>query len=338
MCGYTSHTFNTDRAGETESRWLRLTSSYGISYFGPPSDHTQKHRNGGFAFSDQFLQEFSSTERTALLKSPVLRNTPVACVSFWYYFTGQAKGILRMRAHMGLFEGRATFDGWRYSGPIQISSRKPYQIEFESVRLTSSGASMAVDDVLVTEGQCSKHPIPASASDEKPTAAPIPALIPHIPVPDKPDHNDRRKLNCYAYCENWKTCYILEKHSVKCVCQDEYIGNQCEIPRPPKKQNGHQQSFKDEKPQATKQSESDGWKTAVAIVFSLALVAVLTIIVFILLVRTNRLHAPTLLQRLFPSLLSSSASQGGIENPVYSYSNSQNLEDAVVNPVYNSSQ
>ncbi|GFO12044.1 MAM and LDL-receptor class a domain-containing protein 1-like [Plakobranchus ocellatus] len=195
MCGYTSHTFNTDRAGETESRWLRLTSSYGISYFGPPSDHTQKHRNGGFAFSDQFLQEFSSTERAALLKSPVLRNTPVACVSFWFYFTGQAKGILRMRAHMGLFEGRATFDGWRYSGPIQISSRKPYQIEFVSVRLTSSGASMAVDDVLVTEGQCSKHPVPASASDEDPTAAPIPALIPHIPVPDKPDHNDRRKLS-----------------------------------------------------------------------------------------------------------------------------------------------
>ena len=41
MCGYTTHTYNTDTEEvHTEVRWIKLLSSVPLSVYGPLKDHT----------------------------------------------------------------------------------------------------------------------------------------------------------------------------------------------------------------------------------------------------------------------------------------------------------
>ena len=47
MCGYTTHTYNTDTEEvHTEVRWLRLVSTIPMSIYGPFKDHTTVEGKG----------------------------------------------------------------------------------------------------------------------------------------------------------------------------------------------------------------------------------------------------------------------------------------------------
>ncbi|RUS87744.1 hypothetical protein EGW08_004490, partial [Elysia chlorotica] len=229
LCGYTSHTHNTNNDAETESRWLRLTSKYQISQHGPSAEHTQRHLNGGYAASDQFSFLAFEREPIARLLSPFLSATEKSCMSFWYYFDGFAEGTLRVLiGDVERFNTSSRFKDWRYSGVIEYENQSAHQIIFESERQGRGNALIAVDDILV--GDCDDFQTPGTQSRDKTTEAPKPSIIPNLPVPDEGDTDHPLKINCYAYCMHFTSCYQQGKSHVYCVCQTGYSGSQCNIP------------------------------------------------------------------------------------------------------------
>ncbi|KAK3727128.1 hypothetical protein RRG08_048229 [Elysia crispata] len=348
MCGYTSHTYNEDnREVETESRWLRLVNVMPMSHFGPMKDHTDRRHDGGYAFSDQFLLPIQSSEQRTRLVSPVLPPAQKACLSFWFFFKGIGTGVLRVLiADKVVFEESSKDDNWRYSNSIPHSSDVSYQIVFESERFGYEDASLAVDDIVMTQGSCEKKHVP---------------LIPHIApaattkspetstrqLPD-PGHgsaaDDLFKLDCNRHCVHWKECRQTKTSTVQCSCEPGYTGDACDQvvddQRPvvteataargkkkmPKLTNGRTDQVVSAKEEDA--SGSNAWPTVVAVIASIIVLAILAIVIFVVLVRTNRIRAPASFQRHIPFL----KTEGGFTNPTVSYSD--NTKMGITNPVY----
>ncbi|GFS21570.1 hypothetical protein ElyMa_006928000 [Elysia marginata] len=102
-------------------------------------------------------------------------------------------------------------------------------IRFESVRSGHEEASLAIDDIVVTQSSaCDMQHIPLLPSRPKPATTTGPE-----PTPLSPDRGHGSAANvdtsgCDIYCVNWISCRLLKSKAVECECEVGYSGTRCD--------------------------------------------------------------------------------------------------------------
>ncbi|CAF3948718.1 unnamed protein product [Rotaria sp. Silwood2] len=142
-----------------EFNWIRGLASDVQQGVNPNVDHTTQTDTGYYMLAEG--KNRNASDR-ALLLTPVQVRTAGACLHFWYFLYSSAKKM-QLKVYLSpsslynwIFGG--SFDNrWLYT---QINIQNPsqsWQAVFEAQVLTQNpNASIAIDDVLITEGLCPK--------------------------------------------------------------------------------------------------------------------------------------------------------------------------------------
>lgn len=99
---------------------------------------------------------------TARIHSPYVNTNPSQpkCLSFWYHMYGPHIGQLNIYRYAG---GQLNSPVWSKSGShgnkwlngqVELTNNNPYKIVFEGVRGSSYQSDIALDDIQLSNGQC----------------------------------------------------------------------------------------------------------------------------------------------------------------------------------------
>ncbi|XP_055957691.1 MAM and LDL-receptor class A domain-containing protein 1-like [Patella vulgata] len=160
--------------------WTRGHGATTSSFTGPQVDHTTSSTNGYYMYV-----EASSPIKTgdkAWLMSEELKATSGSCLQFWYNMYGAGTGSLNVYTVSGTATPDLVFNQtgnkgnrW-YEASVDIISSAGYQIRFEGVKGPSYTSDIGLDDVDVTIGVCSSHPLTLTPAVTTPQPTPATLL------------------------------------------------------------------------------------------------------------------------------------------------------------------
>ncbi|KAK3546332.1 hypothetical protein QTP70_025671, partial [Hemibagrus guttatus] len=137
--------------------WLHADGNAG----GPLIDHTTHTTDGKFMLS---LSQMTSSDNnsTSMLISERIQQSSDSCLLFWYNANYSTIGTLRVFLEIEnsqqrlIFESSAAESRWR-NFSATVSETKPYKIVLDAE--SGNGGFIAVDDITVTEGQCTEETV-----------------------------------------------------------------------------------------------------------------------------------------------------------------------------------
>ncbi|XP_058250824.1 MAM and LDL-receptor class A domain-containing protein 1 [Hemibagrus wyckioides] len=128
---------------------------------GPLTDQTTHTTDGRFMLS---LSQLTSSDNnsTSMLISERIQQSSDSCLSFWYNVNCSNSGTLRVFLEIEnsrerlIFKSNAAENSWR-NFSTTVSETKPYKIVLDAE--SGKGGFIAVDDITVTEGQCTEETV-----------------------------------------------------------------------------------------------------------------------------------------------------------------------------------
>ncbi|XP_013390343.1 MAM and LDL-receptor class A domain-containing protein 1 [Lingula anatina] len=173
----TIHTcdFNKDMCGWTQAAddtfdWTLIRGTTGSSATGPQCDRRDCKKG-------QYIYIETSSPRvrgdTAQVASPYFEGTSKKCFSFYYNMYGDGMGSLNLilqefgrKPRIAWSKKGDQGQGWKKAN-LQLTPAKVFQLVFEGVRGDSYRGDIAVDDVTLSDGDCSDSTNQAKATQTK---------------------------------------------------------------------------------------------------------------------------------------------------------------------------
>ena len=186
---------------------------------GPPYDHTFGSSTGHFAYIESSAPRQPNDQ--AILVSKFLDGGAARCLRFWYHMYGASIGSLNV--YQGANGSQIPDQVWTRNGnqenlwrratvPLKQLPGKQYQILIKGVRGVGYTGDIAIDDLLITDGQC---PPDGSCDFEQDTCGWTNALsgdnfdwlrdnggTPSATTGPSVDHTLGTKLGYYMYIES----------------------------------------------------------------------------------------------------------------------------------------
>ncbi|XP_066292845.1 P-selectin-like [Branchiostoma lanceolatum] len=155
--------FDADQCNSTTNdfgsfRWIRHSGSTPSSSTGPSADHTD---GSGFYMYTEASSGFTGT--TASLTLPTIPSDGQNCLRWFYHMYGSDMGTLNVYVSQPQYPDMLVWTRSRDQGNRWLSATTPvftnaraFQVRFEGVRGSSFTSDMAIDDIDVESGPCSK--------------------------------------------------------------------------------------------------------------------------------------------------------------------------------------
>ncbi|KAL2093195.1 hypothetical protein ACEWY4_010507 [Coilia grayii] len=187
---------------EDDGDWLRARGPMLPPTTGPSVDHTLGNMSGFYIVTPG---GFGNWEKRFRLHSlPLAPSTGPVCLSFWYHMFGPETSSLRVWLKCNdtsyqVFHKEDNYgDHWNY-GHITLNTTTDIIIVFEARKRTSRGNDIALDDINLSNGECTGGP-------PEPTPVPPPTTPPPIP-PDCGGPFDLREPNTTFSSPNYPNGY-----------------------------------------------------------------------------------------------------------------------------------
>ncbi|XP_070565018.1 MAM and LDL-receptor class A domain-containing protein 1-like isoform X2 [Ptychodera flava] len=188
--------------------WVLNKRGTGTGGTGPANDHTLGTADGTYLYLEG---SNASPGATAKFYSQVFPpGLTHQCLEFWYSMNGANIGTLQADILTAADPGTSTTiwtlsgnqgTDWNY-GRIPFISRQEYQLIFTGMRGSGSASDLAIDDIVITDGNCLG--VPAEATVHPPTVGPTSSTNPC--GPGKFTCTDGTCLDDTQYCDFVSQC------------------------------------------------------------------------------------------------------------------------------------
>ncbi|XP_060553220.1 MAM domain-containing glycosylphosphatidylinositol anchor protein 1-like [Ruditapes philippinarum] len=160
-CSFDNDICNWRQSTGDDFDWTLLSGNTPTTNTGPPTDHTYRNSSGKYIFIETSAPR--QLNEKATLISPLIDtwNNNYMCFSMWFYAYGSNIGNLQIVRKQSQYENKTetlwtnNFQGpsWQHTS-VTILPTGPFQIIIEGTVGDGYLGDIAVDDVEITEGNC----------------------------------------------------------------------------------------------------------------------------------------------------------------------------------------
>ncbi|KAK7473655.1 hypothetical protein BaRGS_00035133, partial [Batillaria attramentaria] len=161
-CNFESDLCKWQQAHDDKFDWTRTQGPTGTVSTGPTNDHTLGTGSGWYIYIETSSPRHPND--TARLVSPQISDNAARCLSFYYHMYGSSVYLLNVYMKYSGQSGQGSLI-WQKQGTqgnqwkratVNINPSQPYQLIIEGVRGVSYSGDIAVDDVTLPTGSCSR--------------------------------------------------------------------------------------------------------------------------------------------------------------------------------------